>query len=116
MNIIEELLSKRSKDEAIFQEWQFAIARRLIQIMEDKNLSQRDVAKLTRLTDAQVSALVHAGGNPTLAILARISAGLNCNLLTVENVVGPDTPVARPRKHSPQFTSNGRTRKQRTSI
>lgn len=85
MDIFEELLKSTAPDNKLFWEWQFYLARRIVQEMEQRNLSQRDVAKLTQLTEAQVSTILHSSSNPRLSTLARIATGLSINLLTWEN-------------------------------
>lgn len=82
MHIIERLASKLSPEERKYHDWQFDLARRISQILEERNMTQREFARQTRLTEAQVSALLHCGANPTLSMLARISALLESELLT----------------------------------
>lgn len=48
-------------------------------------MTLQEFAKRAHLTDAQVSAFVHAGGNPSLRTLARISALLDVELFTWMN-------------------------------
>lgn len=85
MDTIERLARRMKPEERRFHEWQFSLARRIAQVLEERNLSQREFARLARLTDAQVSALLHVGANPTLSVLARISALLDTDLLTWTN-------------------------------
>ncbi len=85
MSIIEELASRLSPEEALYFDWQYALARRIAQILEERGITQREFAKRARLTEAQVSALLHCSANPTLSMLARISALLDTELLTWNN-------------------------------
>lgn len=82
MSRIETLLAQIKPEDRKFYDWQFALAQRIAQIMEEKGLNQRDFAKRARLTEAQVSALLHVGANPNLSTLARISALLESDVLT----------------------------------
>lgn len=81
MSTLQRLLEQQSPEDALFQQWQFALANRLLQIMEEHGLSQRDIAVRARLTPAQVSAFVHQGANPTLSVLARVAALLDTDIL-----------------------------------
>lgn len=85
MNIVQRLSSKLSPEERLYHDWQFDLARRISQVMDERQLTQREFAKRARLTEAQVSALLHCGANPTLSMLARISALVNCELLHWKN-------------------------------
>lgn len=85
MNMIQNILDRQTKEEKLTYEWQFALARRIVQILEEKQITQREFARRARLTEAQVSAMLHADANPTLAVLARISALLETDLLTWVN-------------------------------
>ena len=85
MSIIEQLASRLSPEEALYYDWQYDLARRISQILEERDITQREFAKRARLTEAQVSALMHCGANPTLSMLARISALLESELLTWVN-------------------------------
>lgn len=85
MSTLRRLLEQQSPEDALFQQWQFALSNRLLQIMEERGLSQRDIALRARLTPAQVSALVHQGANPTLSVLARVAALLDTDLLQWED-------------------------------
>lgn len=85
MDRIERLLAKMKPQERVFHEWQFALSRRLQQIMEERNMTQRELAKVAQLTEPQVSALIHLEANPTLGTLARVSALLDAELLEWKN-------------------------------
>lgn len=85
MSKIHRLLHQTAPDDRRFHDWQFALSRRLLQILEAKGMTQQEFAKRAHLTDAQVSAFVHAGGNPSLRTLARISALLDVELFTWTN-------------------------------
>lgn len=85
MSIIEQLAARLSPEDALYYDWQYDLARRISQILEERCITQREFAKRARLTEAQVSSLLHCGANPTLGMLARISALLESELLTWKN-------------------------------
>ncbi len=85
MSTIEQLAARLSPEDALYYDWQYELARRIAQILEERGITQREFAKRARLTEAQVSALLHCGANPTLSMLARIAALLESELLTWTN-------------------------------
>lgn len=85
MSIIEQLAARLSPEDALYYDWQYELARRISQILEERGITQREFAKRARLTEAQVSSLLHCGANPTLGMLARISALLESELLSWKN-------------------------------
>lgn len=85
MSIIEELASRVRPEETLYYNWQFSLARRIAQIMEERRMSREDFVKQTGLTEAEVDNLLHCGSDPTLSTLARISALLDCELLEFVN-------------------------------
>jgi transcriptional regulator with XRE-family HTH domain len=85
MSIIEELASRPNPEETLYYDWQFSLARRISQIMEERGMSREDFVKQTGLTEAEVDNLLHCGSDPTLSTLARISALLDCELLEFVN-------------------------------
>lgn len=93
-NTIDRILSKRTADEVVLHNWQFALARRIAQILEKENITQRQLARRVKLTDSQVSALLHASANPTLAVLARIAGLLDEDILQFVNT--DETGVSQP--------------------
>lgn len=100
MSIIEQLAARLSPEDALYYDWQYELARRISQILEECGITQREFAKRARLTEAQVSALLHCGANPTLGMLARISALLESELLTWKNSdldAKSDAPVSETR-------------------
>jgi|LakMenEpi03Aug12_release.lakeMendotaPanAssembly.Ray.scaffolds.fasta_scaffold339766_3 transcriptional regulator with XRE-family HTH domain len=81
MSRIDRLLAKMPPEERLLHEWQFALSRRLQQIMEEQNITQKELARRSRLTEPQVSALIRLEANPTLGVLARIAALLKTDVL-----------------------------------
>jgi|LakMenEpi03Aug12_release.lakeMendotaPanAssembly.Ray.scaffolds.fasta_scaffold857420_1 transcriptional regulator with XRE-family HTH domain len=97
--IVRRLAATMSKEEQLAQDWQFALARRVAQILEQRSMTQREFAQRARLTDAQVSAILHGGANPTLGVLARIAALLDVEILTWVN---SDVQASRRRSATPE--------------
>lgn len=85
MSTIEELASRVSPEETLYYNWQFYLARRISQVMEERGMSQEDFVKQAGLTESEVDNLLHCGSDPTLSTLARISAVLDCELLEFVN-------------------------------
>lgn len=82
MTILNEQASGLSPEEALYHDWQYDLARRISQVLTERGMTQRELAKRARLTEAQVSALMHCAANPTLAMLARLSVALERDVLT----------------------------------
>lgn len=101
MTILEHQPSTLSTEERLYHDWQYDLARRISQILAERGMTQRELAKRARLTEAQVSALMHCAANPTLAMLARISVALERDVL-----LWIDADVDQPR--------NGTTKASRT--
>ena len=96
MDRIERLREAMTPQERTLQEWQFALSRRLQQIMDEQDISQKELARRAGLTEPQVTAMIHMEANPTLGLLARIAALLDAELLTWIN---SDTPHSVPHAH-----------------
>jgi len=83
MNIIDRLLAEQPKEDALLQEWQFQISKWILNVMEERRMTQRDIARIVRMTEPQISALIHCDTNATLATLARLSALLGVELMSI---------------------------------
>lgn len=83
MNIIDQLLADQPKEEALLQTWQFEISKWILSIMHERKMTQRDIARIARMTEPQISALIHCETNATLATLARLAALLDADLLAI---------------------------------
>lgn len=90
------LLSQRRQDEIVLHTWQFELARRIAQVLDEENMTQTEFASRTGLTHAQVSALLHSNANPTLATLAKIAGYLDQQILTITNADESSGRVIRP--------------------
>lgn len=81
----EEDLTNRLKNPAFKKEWdksnlEYQIARKIIQKRLFLKLSQRELAKKAKTTQAIISRLETAVANPTLDLLDKISRALNSQL------------------------------------
>lgn len=83
MNIIDRLLAEQPKEDALLQEWQFQISKWILNVMDERGMTQRDVARVAKMTEPQISALIHCDTNATLATLARLSALLDEELWSI---------------------------------
>lgn len=59
------------------------IANRIYEIMEDKGLSQKDIAHLLGKTETEVSRWLSGTHNMTMATLAKISLALGTDIIRV---------------------------------
>lgn len=59
------------------------IANRIYEIMEDKGLSQKDLAHLLGKTETEVSRWLSGTHNMTMATLAKISSALGTDIVRV---------------------------------
>ncbi|MEK7127808.1 MAG: helix-turn-helix transcriptional regulator [Patescibacteria group bacterium] len=81
----DEDLKTRLKDPSFKKEWdksglEYQIARKIIQKRLFLKLSQRELAKKAKTTQAIISRLETAVANPTLDLLNKISKALNSQL------------------------------------
>lgn len=85
MHTIAERLAEIPTEKRTLYEWQFALSRRLCQIMEASNLSQPELAQCLGITDQELDDLIHMCADPSLSMLARISAQSKSELMTWVN-------------------------------
>lgn len=85
MTILEKIAAETPPEDSLFWSWQFELARRIAQVLEESGMNQREFGEAANLTEAQVSALLHSASNPTLSILARIAARVPAELLNWVN-------------------------------
>ena len=64
-------------------DWSFAIADKIEETLQEKQISHKELAKRMGKTEAEVSRWVGGTHNFTLATLAKISAALGVPLITV---------------------------------
>lgn len=82
---IKEAIEKLPAEDNLTFAWQFALSRRLCQIMEAGNISQPEFAKLVGITEEELDDLLHFCADPPLSVLARIQALSKSDLLTWVN-------------------------------
>ncbi|NQW29898.1 MAG: helix-turn-helix transcriptional regulator [Ignavibacteria bacterium] len=87
MSIYEKILASVQPDDRKYWTWQHKLATRLIEVMGEQKLNQKQLAEKTGLTEAQVTALIQSNANPTLRVLARISQRLGTDLIEMNFVV-----------------------------
>ncbi|MDZ4746803.1 MAG: helix-turn-helix domain-containing protein [bacterium] len=112
MNILEKLRSETDPEDGLLWTWQFQLAVRIAQILEEKNITQKEFAERTGLTDAQVSAMLHSSSNPTLSTLAKIASRMSTELLvwTDIDVQSEETQVDAQLPNDVPKTKNGSSR------
>jgi len=112
MNILEKLRSETDPEDGLLWTWQFQLAVRIAQILEEKNITQKEFAERTGLTDAQVSAMLHSSSNPTLSTLAKIASRMSTELLvwTDIDVHSEETQVDAQLPNDVPKTKNGSSR------
>ena len=59
------------------------IANRIYEIMEEKGLSQKDLALLLRKTETEVSRWLSGTHNMTMATIAKISEALDTDIISI---------------------------------
>lgn len=85
MTNFRETLAKEMKDPKFRAEWEalepeFQIIRAIIEGREEKDLTQKELAEATGITQADISRLENGTANPSLRTLKRLAAGLGMNL------------------------------------
>src|SRR5262245_37667293 len=84
------------------------VGRRIAEIRVDRNMTQRELATLTRTSKQWISEVENGGVNLTLRSLVRLAEALQVSLL--ELWIPPKTPKARrgrPRKSERQHLDGG---------
>ena len=92
-----DTLNERLTDPAFRKEWEELeperqIMRAIIDGREEKDLTQKQLAEATGITQADISRLENGTGNPSIRTLKRLAAGLGMTL-KVEFV--PQAPSAQ---------------------
>ena len=81
----QEDLAKRLKDPQFRKVWEdteveYGLACKLIEARLKRHLTQRDLAKKVKTSQAAISRIEAMGGNPSLALLKRIAEALGTEL------------------------------------
>lgn len=61
----------------------FGIAEKLSEVLKEKGLSQKDLAKMLNKRDSEISKWLTGRHNFTTQTIARIQAALGCNLVMI---------------------------------
>lgn len=83
--IMDEIRSTMSPEMKMQVETGVAIANRVYDILEKRNMSQKDFAKLIGKTETEVSRWLSGTHNLTLATICKISVALNEKIIMVAN-------------------------------
>ena len=89
MDEIRETMSPEMKKQ---MELSVSIANRIYEILEERGLTQKDLAILMGKTETEVSRWLSGTHSMTMSTIAKISIALG------EDIVMPTHPVSRPRK------------------
>ena len=81
----EDHLKESLKDPEFKKVWEesepeYVLARELIKKREEKRMSQRDLAKILKTSQAVISRIETMNANPSLSLLKRIAKVLDTNL------------------------------------
>ena len=80
-----EFLDEKLKDPEFKKAWdelepEFQLVKAMLQGREDQNLSQRQLADRTGVTQSDISKIESGEANPTLETLKKLAKGLGMNL------------------------------------
>ncbi len=78
-------LKRRLKNPKFKEEWEqseveYQLARELIKKRLEKGLSQRELARLTKTSQAKISQIESMKANPSIAFLKRLAAALDVRI------------------------------------
>lgn len=78
-------LDEQMKNPEFKAEWdalepEFQIVKAMLQGRQEKNLTQKELAELTGITQADISRLENGNANPSLNTLERLATGLGMKL------------------------------------
>ena len=83
------------EDSKIFVEKSLEIATYISQLLEEKNLKQKDLAARMGKSEAEMSKWLSGMHNFTLRSLSKLEAALGTNLITISRNVRHSVPVTR---------------------
>lgn len=81
--LFDECLANIPNDVKIELDMSFAIADKIDTILKEKNISQKELAKLMGKTEAEISRWLGGTHNFTLRTIAKISNALGINLINI---------------------------------
>ena len=85
MKTFNAFLENQLKNPEFKTEWErlepeFKIIRSLIEVRKEKHLSQKELAKITGINQADISRIENGNANPSLRTLQRLATGLGMKL------------------------------------
>lgn len=85
MKTFDDFLKKQLNDPEFQTEWdklepEFQIIRSLIEVRTKKNISQKQLAQLTGINQADISRIENGNANPSIRTLQRLAKGLGMKL------------------------------------
>jgi len=83
--IFQNALANVPEDVKIQVDLSMGIADRIVAVLKEKNLSQKELAKMMGKTEAEVSRWVGGTHNFTLTTLAKITATLNTPIIDISH-------------------------------
>ena len=83
-NLLSELLADTPKEQVLFVDFSMAIATRIVRILEEKGLKQKDLAQTLGKSEPEISKWLSGTHNFTLRSLAKIESVLGASLFVVE--------------------------------
>lgn len=92
-----ESLAKQMKDPTFKEEWdalepEFQVINAMIDARKSQNLTQKQLAEITGINQADISKLENGNANPSLRTLQRLAAGMG---LTMKVEFVPMTKTAK---------------------
>ncbi len=78
---VRESLNEQLKDPEFKEEWdalepEFQVIRAILNARHEKNITQKELAELTGIAQADISRMENGNANPSLQTLKRLAAGL----------------------------------------
>ena len=93
--IMDEIRSTISPEMKMQMEMSVGIANRIYEILEDKGMTQKDLAQRLGKTETEVSRWLSGTHNLTLSTICKISAALGENIVTIpKKVLEPEMEMA----------------------
>ena len=80
-----DTLNRQLKNPEFKSEWdalepEYQIIKAMLDAREDKNLTQKDLAEITGINQADISRLERGSANPSLKTIKRLAKGLGCSI------------------------------------
>lgn len=81
--LFRDCLASIPADQKAEFELSFGIAERISEILKDKGLTQKDLARLLNKRDSEISRWLTGRHNFTTQTIARIQTALECNIISI---------------------------------